>query len=270
METFELGRDALSLLRSGAADVAVVFETPLLRAAFEDDRLRVLTTLHTSTRNTRLVSRADRGISGFSELGGRRVGVARGTNADFFVDLALGFGGVHRSELSIVDLSPEASVAALESGAIDAAVLSDPSAAIAEGRLGAGARTLQAEVYAEVSVLVTRADVLSSRRPALRALLRGLACAERSVRDAPEASLAHLLPVFPEHGDAALREQLARVARGLGLDNLLVDVLRNESRWLRDTARGRGLDLGRLIDASLLEEVVPDAVMLMPRPRGAP
>ena len=34
--TFEIGRDALALLRDGTADAAIAFETPVLRAAYTD------------------------------------------------------------------------------------------------------------------------------------------------------------------------------------------------------------------------------------------
>lgn len=272
VRTFDLGRDALATLREGTTQVAIVYETPLLRAAFEDDRLRVLTSLHTSTRNTRLVARRDRKVTDFSDLAGRRIGVARGTNADFFVDLVLRFAGVPRSKVTIVDLAPEDSVAALARGDLDAAVLSDPPAADAERALGDGARVLRTELYAEVSLLVTRADVVASHERELTALLRGLACGEREIRRDPEAALDLLRTRFGDRDGAALRAQLARVSRGLGLDNVLVQVLRAESAWLRDSALARGSppDLERLLDPRLLDATDPEAVMLLLPHRGAP
>jgi NitT/TauT family transport system substrate-binding protein len=265
--TFDLGRDALALLREGRADVAVAYETPLLRAAFHDDRLRVLTRLHTSTRNTRLVARRDRGVSGFEDLRGKRIGIAQGTNAEFFVDLALRYGGVPRDAVTIVHLEPGESANALGVGALDAAVLSDPAAALAERTLGGNARVVVTDLYAETSLLITRADVVETRAPALRALVRALACAERAMRERPEEALAHTLARFPGQGEGAIREQLARVTRGLGLDNVLLHVLRDESAWLRETrlADGEPPDLARLVDRSVLVDVEPEAVMLLPR-----
>jgi NitT/TauT family transport system substrate-binding protein len=267
----ELGRDALALLGAGRTDAAIAFETPLLRAAWRDERLRVLTTLHHSTRNTRLVARAGSGIASFADLGGRRIGVARGTNADFFVDLALRFAGVPRDRAGVLDLAPEESVRRLAAGELDAAVLSDPPAGQAERALGSGAVVLRTPLYAEVSLLVTRTDVLEARRPALRALLRGLACAERLARDRPDDALALVRDRFPEESEAVLREQAMRVTWSLGVDNFLVEVLRREREWLGSApgAQGRPPLLHRLLDASLLEEVVPDAVMLLPDPASA-
>jgi ABC-type nitrate/sulfonate/bicarbonate transport system substrate-binding protein len=270
--TFELGRDALALMREGGADVAIAYETPTLRAAFDDDRIRVLTTMHTSTRNTRLVARSDRGLEDVPDLRGKRIGLAHGSNADFFVELVLRFGGVPRSEVTVVNLPPQASVDALANGELDAAVLSDPYAARAEHVLGTGAPVFQTDLYTELSLLLTRDDVLATREPALRRLVRGLACAERAAEARPDESLRRIHGRFPELAEPELRAQLARVRRGLGLDHVLLGVLRDESDWLRrsGTVKGAPPDLRRLLVRDLLEGVAPDAVMLLPARRGLP
>jgi NitT/TauT family transport system substrate-binding protein len=263
--TFELGRDAVTLLRAGGADAAIVFEAPLVRNAFADPRLRVLTALHSSTRNTRLVSRGDRGIGAFSDLRGRRIGVALGTNAEFFVDLALRFGGVAPEQVALLDLPPEASVRALAAGELDAVVLSDPMATRAEAALGAGAVVLPTELYAEFSLLVTRDDVLRGRAPAVDRLLRGLACAERLSATRREEALRHVAPRFPELGAAALRAQVGRVQWGLGLDNVLADMLQREAEWFRAAGAVDGPmpDVDRLVARGPLEAVLPEAVMIL-------
>jgi NitT/TauT family transport system substrate-binding protein len=269
---FELGRDALALMREDRADVAIAYETPTLRGAFADPRVRVLTTLHSSTRNTRLVARGDRGIDGFADLAGARIGLAAGSNADFFVELALRFGGIARTRVVVVDLAPEASVAALARGELDAAVLSDPWAARAEQVLGGSARVLQTDVYTEVSLLVTRDDVLAAREGALRRLVRALSCAERFSRERPEDSLRLVGARFPELGEAALRAQLERVRWGLGLDQVVVGVLHDEGEWLRGTGtvEGEPPEARLLVHRRVREAVDPEAVMLLPARRGAP
>jgi NitT/TauT family transport system substrate-binding protein len=268
--TFELGRDALELLRDGLADAAISYETPLLRAAFTDHRLRALTTLHTSTRNTRLVARRGSGIRGFEDLAGKRIGAAAGTNADFFVDLALKLGGLPRGAASIVASAPESSVRALEAGALDAAVLSDPPAGEAERRLGDAAVVLRTDLYQETSLLVTRDDLLATRAPHLRALLRGLACAERRARTRPAETRALIAGRFPEQGEEELRAQLDRVSWGLGLDNVLLELMVRERDALGASGGvlGRPPALDRLLAPALLEEVYPESVMLLGVPGG--
>lgn len=268
--TFDLGRDAVALLRADGADVAVAYETVVVRAFDADPRLRVIGTLHHATRNTRLVTRAAAGISSFADLAGKRVAVPRGTNADFFVGLVLRFGAVDRARVEIVDLAPPAAAEALAAGDVDAAVLWDPVATRAERALGADARVLSSEIYAEFSLLTTRADVLERRTPALRALLRGLVCGERYARERPDETMRELRRVFPDLDEPALREQLARVTWVVGADNLLLDVLHEEHRWAAAAAgRETAGPLEPLLAPGLLEEVDPEAVMLLPATGGA-
>lgn len=268
--SFELGRDALALLRAGGADAAIAYETPLLRAAFTDQRLRALTTLHTSTRNTRLVARRAAGIQGFADLAGKRIGAAPGTNADFFADLALKLGGVPRAAASIVASAPDTSVRALAEGTLDAAILSDPPAGEAERRLGDAAVVLRTDLYQETSLLVTRDDLLATRAPALRALLRGLACAERWARARPAEARARIAARFPEQGEEELRDQLDRVRWGLGLDNVLLELLARERDALGASRAvpGRPPALDRLLAPGLLEAIDPESVMLLDVPGG--
>lgn len=197
----ELGRDALVQLLDGKADVAVAFETPTLRHYRGDPRLRVLSALHSSTRNTRIVARRD------------------GTNADFFVEHLLTFGAMSRADVAIVDLQPDSAPDALASGAIDAAVLSDPHAERARRALGGQAVEIVSDLYAEFSMIVTRAEVIGGRREALLSLLRGLVCAEDKLVEEPAAAYAAVRERFPERTDAELQLALDRVHRGVGLDS---------------------------------------------------
>lgn len=77
---FDLGRDALASLLRGRADVAMAYLTPVARRAFDDPRLRILTTLHHSHENTAVVARSDRGIRSVADLRGKRIGRPPGTN----------------------------------------------------------------------------------------------------------------------------------------------------------------------------------------------
>lgn len=264
--THELGREAIVELLDGKVDVAIAYETPVLRRYRDDPRLRVLSTLHSSTRNTRVVARRDRGVARIADLRGRRLGAATGTNAEFFVEHLLTFAGLSRADVAVVDVEPSAAVEGLARGELDAAVLSDPHAERARRALGGAAVELVSDLYAEFSLLSTRADVVESRRDALLALLRGLACAERWLVERPAEAYAAVRARFPERTDAELRVALDRVRRGVGLDEVLMSVLEREARWMygHDTTR-RPVRVADLVDASLLAEVEPSAVNVLTR-----
>ncbi len=264
---FELGRDALALLRDGAVDLAIAYETPFLVAAREDPTLRILTSLHSSTRNTRLVARRAAGVDDFADLAGKRIGLAQGTNAEFFMDVALRYGGVRREAVAVVPLPPDQAIERLRDGTLDAAVLSDPPAARAEQALGDAAVVVRTELYVEFSLLVARAGTIERRRPELEAALRALSCGERVTRAAPQEALASLRARFPELSAPALRAQVEQVTWGLNLDQLLAQVLRRESDWLQARVPATSaVSTRRLLAPGPLEAVDPEAVMLLPVP----
>ncbi len=269
---FTAGRDALAALAAGRIDAATAFETPVVMRAGRDPSLRVLTTTHVGSGNTRLVARADRGISTASDLAGKRVGIARNTNAEYFLDVLLAWGGVAQREVQVVDVSPGTAAEALASGDVDAVAIWAPHAERARRLAGAGgAVEITSEVYTELSVLVTAEPTLSSRRPAFVKLVSALADAERLVRDRPEEAYAAMRAEFTELDAADLAEAWRRVRLTLGLTHQLAAALEDESRWFRAAGRveGEPLDVGVLLEAGVLSQVDSEAVTFVPPPRRA-
>src|SRR6185369_91725 len=119
-EYFPTGKDALAAALGGKVDAAAAYETPILFEAFKGAPLRILTILHTSTRSMAVVARADRGVKGVDDLAGRRVGVARGTNAEFFLRAILASSGLRWDDAHIVDVKVAEFGTALASGRVDA------------------------------------------------------------------------------------------------------------------------------------------------------
>jgi NitT/TauT family transport system substrate-binding protein len=267
---FTSGRDAVAALGAGRIDAATAFETPVVLRAGRDASLRVLTTLHVSTGNTRLVARGDRGIAAPSDLAGKRVGFARNTNAEYFLDVLLAWNGVPQRDVRMIDVAPEAAADALASGEVDAVATWTPHAERARRMAGpGGAVELGCEVYTEVSVLVTREPMLSARRGALVRFVAALADAERLVRDRPWEAFAALRAEFPESAEADLAESWRRVRPTLGLTHQLAATLEDESRWFRAVGRAEGapLDVGVLLEPDVLADVDPEAVTFVPPPR---
>lgn len=263
LRAFPSGRDALEALVAGKLDVAACFDTPLVLAAARHPGLRVLTSLHHASRNTVLVARRDRGIRSAEDLRGRRVGVPRATNAAFFLDTLLAFGGVAREEVTQVDLAPEGAPEALARGEVDAVAIWYPEARRAREALPPGeAVEIPAEVYTEMSMLVVREDLLSARGAELTRLLRALSAAEHLAENRPAEAFAALRSAHPREREDDLREDWARGHPGLGLTNVLLTVLERESRWvLRAQGRtGPGPDFREFLAPGPLSAADPEVV----------
>ena len=262
---FASGRDGFRAMMDGRIDVAIVYSTPVLLQAFEGPSPRILTVMHRSGKNTALVARADRGIRTPHDLRGKTVGAPRDTNAEFFLRTLLEFGGVGWNEVRVVDVRPQDVPDALAEGRIDAAAVWTPIFDRAERALGPGGSvTLRSDVYSDVSMLVTRSEVVASRRGALKSALRALVRAERVASADPEQLFGAMRAALPELQPDELRAQLGRVQLRLGASHLLVQNLRSEAEWF--TRAGRvprsTLDLRSLVVTDLLDEVEPELVTL--------
>lgn len=257
------GRDALEELLDGKLDLAVAYSTPLVRAAAEHPRLRILTLLYHATHNTVVVARRDRGIRFAEDLRGRRIGVPADTSAAFFLETLLAFSGLSPGEVTEVNLDPEAGPGALARGEVDALAIWYPLARRAREALPAGdAVEITSDVYMDAAMLVVREELLRTRPAEVAALVRGLSAAERLAQDRPAQAFAALRAAHPNMREEDLRADWARGRPGLGLTNLLLAVLERESRW---GLRARGslappLDFREFFAPGPLAAADPEAV----------
>jgi NitT/TauT family transport system substrate-binding protein len=261
LRRFATGRDALVALAAGEVDAATAYTTPVAVRAGKDD-LEVVTTLHASTRLSRLVARTDRGIARAEDLAGKRIGVPVGTSGEFFLHTVLAYAGVERSA-AVVDLSPAAAIDALLAGEVDAVATWPPHVYAVRPLIAGGqAVEIRSDVYAEISVLAVRDATHRSRRAALVKLVRALADAERLVREEPERAFRALRGTFPDVSEEDLRDAWAAIRPALGLTHELAAVLEREAAWLRahGHAEGPPLAIGALLDPDVLAEVDPQAV----------
>jgi ABC-type nitrate/sulfonate/bicarbonate transport system substrate-binding protein len=223
------GRRCLQHLTDGEADAATVADTPIVFAAHAGARFEILGTMSTS-REHRLLARADRGVRSLADLKGRRLGILKGTSGHYFADSVLALGALDPTTVRLVPVAPGEIVARLVAGDIDAAGLYQPLAQEAIHRLGArGATVADARYYAATMNLVGRLAPALSDDDATR-LLRALrrACALIETQPArARAQLARQLKLDASVVDALWPDYDFRVA----LEQTLVTTLESESRW---------------------------------------
>jgi NitT/TauT family transport system substrate-binding protein len=250
---------------SGAGDRAVAYSTPVAARAADSPSLRVLTTLHWSVDDTRVLARRDRGIAAGADLAGKRVGVPSGTNAEVFLDTLLAIHGVRPDELTRVDVAPGDAGAALSRGDVDAISVWFPHADDLE-LAPSQVLELRAQAYTEISMLVTRAEVLAARGPALVRVLRALARAEALVVASPHEALASLERRLPSWAPGRVRDGWSRVHPQLGVSHVLLSTLERQAEWHRARRQGparRIPELRRLLAPEPLLQVDPESVTLL-------
>jgi NitT/TauT family transport system substrate-binding protein len=194
------------------------------------------------------------------------VGVPRGTSAEFFLETLAALSGVEPLEVSEVDMRPQDAGSLLLRGQVDGVAIWYPWAQCGHPPLEAlECIELFSDGYIEQSMLVTRDDVIASRREALKRLVRALARAEQLVLERPDGVVAALAAELPDRGGAHLADAWRRVTPQLGIDNLLLTVLDREAHWLQQRMDEPTpfVDFRALFYPDLLLEIDPSAVTLL-------
>ena len=247
----------------GEAEIATVYETPIVLQTFRKQRLAVISTLHTATRNTAIVARKDRGIREPLNLRGKRIAVTKDTHGEFFAFLLVTSQGIKPSEVTFVNTLPHDMAKVLADGQVDAVATWSQNVFDARDALGKDrSLTFYSDVYTEMSVLACRRATVEKRKDALRRFMQGIVKAQSFLETHPEQAfriVAERLPnaTTPEAWQAFTPEAV--------LSNVLLTLLEQEAEWFIQAGRYGGPlpDFRDMIFPEFLEEIKPDAVTVL-------
>jgi len=266
LQPHQFGKPALDAVLAGNADLATCAETPLVFAVLKGQQISVLATIAGATKNTAVVARKDAGISIPEDLAGKRVGVTRGTTAEFFLDTLLIRHGVDRGAVQLVDLSPANISDALAKGEVDAVAIWNPDIFDLQKLLGDRVLTFYADdIFFETFDVVARKGFVEQRLAAAKSVIRALLRAEAFIRSHPEEAR--------RDAAAALNQDLAQIDAILEpfdfrvrLEQSLLVLMEEEARWAIQSglvARQGMPNLLTSLDAKPLLAVKPTAVQLV-------
>lgn len=252
------GKQNLAILRAGEIDFALMAPTPLVldRLAHPgpeqpDDPVILASTVH-STHLNHVVTLTDGDIREPADLAGRRLGVMRGTNAEYMWWLFAAYHRLGPGDTELVDLPVEALPDALVEGTVDAAVLWEPHVSRLHQRLGGGLQELEgSHIYSAKWLLVTTRRNAREHADRCRAMLAAYSDAIEYIERHPREALQ----IYADHTGIAL-EELQRhgedVLYGLSLDWSLVAALQQQIEWAVRTSQ---VDMGE--EPALLSWIEP-------------
>ncbi|WP_405982339.1 ABC transporter substrate-binding protein [Streptomyces sp. NBC_00158] len=228
--TLSTGRDALNAVLGGQAQFGVVGDLPAVTAALGGRDVRIVADLSRFS-DWRLLTRTDRGITGFAALKGRKVGVPQGTNVEYALSRMLASERLTPADVTVVNLAPNQVAAALSRGDVDAGV-TFPSFYDA-------ARTALADRYAEVPFSGYTARTLLVSGPAAddaaaTAVLRAVLRAQRAAAADPAAARAAVVAQSKGALQAGYVDAFhPRYAYGASLTPELLTQLADEAAWAK-------------------------------------
>jgi len=269
------GRDNLKALRAGEIDFTVMAPASFVIDAANDptpggadDPVILANLAHAAPINH--VVALDTAPTAEALRGGR-VGLDRGTNAEFLWALCAEIAGLRPEAVTLVDLAPEGLGDALARGDIDAAVVWQPWTQRLQARFGERLRINDAsDFYTSRWLLVARATAAAgeaAQATAILALYR--AAADRIAAD-PDGVLASWQAAHGVTGLAGsgLAEELIF---DVTLDWSLFAAIQRSLLWARNAGhaeRAQHLAFGPLYAPGPLRAIAPDAVTLPPRAGG--
>lgn len=279
-QKYSSGRDALKSLLSGRTDVATVYETPVVLSAFDRQPIRILSSLHSSERNTGLVVRRVAGITSIADLKGKKIGVPFRTNAQFFLHQLLSSHEVSMNEVILVDIEPDDLVSQLRDGNVDAIAAWNPHLHLARTLLPAEqVEVYYSDLYTEMSMLVSLKSKLDKSTMGYVRLLSALKKAESFIRQHSEQSKAIVIETLLSSANTLTGTLAPRSVFSLpsindtwndfdvevNLSNSLLGLLAQEARWMKDKKLNSSdlPDFNQYVDASILRSVAPGSVTLV-------
>ena len=227
----EFGRVALETMLQGKADLATVAETPIMLAVMHGKPLMVVAGIFSSNTNIGIVARKDRNITSPEDLAGKRVGVAAGTNGDYFCYAFLITQGVPMNAVEIISLKPSEMASALESGQVDAVSVWHPFLYLIDKTLGNnGISFYGGSVYTYTFNIAAAERLVATDPLAVKAFLRGLKKAEQFANQNRDQAIDIVASATQLDTDL-LTELWSSFSFRLSLEQALLIGMENQAKW---------------------------------------
>jgi NitT/TauT family transport system substrate-binding protein len=213
-----------------------------------------------------MIARRDRGIAKPSDLVGKRLGTAFGTNGEFVQDTIISMNKIDPQSIVRVDLAPAQAGDALVAGEVDAVTIWPPHSLEIKKRLGESAAVFSAKaIYSTTYDLVARDGMLKEHPQALRTLLAALLRADAFARADPARAVSAVAQALGLE-EALVKDAVNAPALTVALNHSLIISMEDQARW----AIKRGLveaaavpNFLEWIHADALAAVKPEAVSLI-------
>ncbi|MEV4342602.1 ABC transporter substrate-binding protein [Streptomyces sp. NPDC049590] len=263
LQSFATGRDALNAVLGGQSQYAVVGDLPAVSAILADRKIKILAALSGHT-DWRLLTTASAGITDFTALKGKRIGLPEGTNVQYALHGMLTGAGLKPGDVTLVNLAPNQVTSSLARGDIDAGLTFPSFYDATRKALGTGYRELRYSGYTYRTLLITAPGTSTATSTAV---LRTLTAATKTMAKNPAAARKAVVAqakgaLEPAFADAHYTSYDYRIT----LDEPLLKLLLAEGAWAKSAQRLPGTPdratFSEHIDRTPLTAAAPAAVTL--------
>ncbi len=275
---FPAGPDVLNGLRAISGNNIVAGNastTPIANWIGAGGKPVIIACVYSSHRHAQVLTFAKTNITVDPQtLKAKRIGLARNTLADVYLETLLSRGSISKRDIVLVGAKPPDLKSMLLRGDLDAAIIWDPFIVQAKREYLEGMKEkkypdrgellslIDPSVYRTRVFVVTSTDHLAKNRASLVKLLRALKNASDSVEeDRIDAQRKTEEWLGLEQGDLTTEFNTAEYRLSLNIPELS-SILRTDLEWVSQAFPDAVIpkDLSPYFDASLLREVAPEVV----------
>jgi ABC-type nitrate/sulfonate/bicarbonate transport system substrate-binding protein len=192
IETYDNGVVPVSELIAGRVDIATAGEFVTVMRGFENPGLRTIGTIDLAEA-VEVLGKRDHGIRQPADLKGKRIGLKKGSQAEFFLGMFLLLNQLSYDDVVLVDLSPGRMADALSQASVDAVVVWDPFAFRLKQTFGENIVSWSAQSDRKFYFLLNMMDAFLKAKPeVVNRFLRAMVQAEAFVQANGEEAKAQV------------------------------------------------------------------------------
>jgi ABC-type nitrate/sulfonate/bicarbonate transport system substrate-binding protein len=262
IQVYGSGFAATKDLLAGSLDMVTAAEAVAVGNSFTRNDLRIVGVI-SEYDDISVVGRKDRGISELADLKGKKIGVVRGSDAEFCLTRCLTLQNIPRDTVHIVDLAPSQQVEALQNGDIDAAVVWEPVVQKMKNMLRANSVSFSAQSDQALHwVLICKENMELKRPHVIERFLAAMLRAEEFLvanRTEAKAIVARRLNLESTNVESVWKDSRFQVT----LPQALLLTMEDQARWMMSTARELGNEVPDFLDHvyfGALQKLRPEAI----------
>ncbi len=230
IKKFGSGKTSFEAMLKGDIDIAAVADTPIVIESFNSKDFNIIAGMYTSY-DDKVIARKDKGINSVADLKGKKVGLTKGTNAQFVLDLLLIYNQIPSSEVEVVDIKPMDLVPALKNGDVDAISAWEPIPFEAEQVLqGKTIKFLNEEFYRKIFYFALKKDFARDNPGVVKRFIKTIDRANTFLRENEDQSQTIVAEALNIDKEAVVRGWKEGKFT-LFLDQALIVSIEDQARW---------------------------------------
>jgi ABC-type nitrate/sulfonate/bicarbonate transport system substrate-binding protein len=229
---YDTGLLALNALLSGDVDIASpVGEYAFVGKILDKHQVKTIGALDKADYQ-KLVARKDRGISNPTDLKGKKIGVIRNTQQEYYLIQFLEINGIGMSDVELVSVTVAESVDAIVGGRVDAIMMVPPYTTNAVEKLGDNLIIWPAQSFQLTQqLIICQADWIASNPDLAERFLGSLEKAQNYLSRFP-GQVKRIVKERLSLGDDDVARIWSENQFGLSLEQTLIIAMENEARWI--------------------------------------